>query len=711
MQIRTVTEAQDLLRVTGLALLGPPSETLRLMLAEFEDSALRADREAAASATAGPREKTWVVDCTGGEYEGVSRYFARCKRASWGSARDLDEGRVHAPDCLILMGHEADIRLERVFRLMELRPRTDVGVMASRSARELSFLVVKTLIYAQATGGTDICVAPLVPGDEAITSTSLTVYPDRVPAPVARLREPFRALSVCAHGNEDYVIAGPQQRFCGRRQSPLAEVREPAVTRLGVTGTAPACIADGSCAFDGDELLSPHEVKAQAVLLNTCLSAKGSVSLFGSVNDFSVGQAFLDGWAAALLASPLLKESTLGENLLFHALVDSGATLGACARSVNDHMRQTGIDAPSVVLWGDPELRLAAPRASQDWPRLEVQNDRSGWQLRIPAGAGLAGFAELDADQPHKLVPEVVSGDVGESLFWFRGRLPIGDGVLLMPLDPGHRVRNDVSIVLRAAEHAATTRYLADSIRAVDRLRFLGVYADGHKGALRGTAQALPTLVRLEAEARLDLGLFTRFDKRRQPMIDELRESDSLVLNKLLKMTRRSEFHFVEGYRDIVETETRIAQDPCPYCGEVVLRYECRSLHDSEMCRYLDSCPVCGANQDVDRADVSFFVDCKTELISETDIPFSLELSNDSPQVISGLVGGAFTHGVLDGLDVCLADSELCAGPGETATVKGSFRMNSPVNQHTKRLRLYVVAGGRVLFAGRSFGVPLRRLL
>lgn len=57
-----------------------------------------------------------------------------------------------------------------------------------------------------------------------------------------------------------------------------------------------------------------------------------------------------------------------------------------------------------------------------------------------------------------------------------------------------------------------------------------------------------------------------------------------------------------------------------------------------------------------------------------------------------------------------LAGSELHAGPGETAVVEGRLRMNSPGSQHTKRLRLYVVACGRVLFAGRSFGVPLRSL-
>lgn len=710
MQIRTVTEAHDLPQVAGLALLGAPSQTLRRVLAEFEDSALRADREAAAGAAAPPRENAWVADCTGGEYEDVSRYFARCKRASWIRAEDLDEERVRTSDFLILMGYEADIQLARVFRLMERCPHTAVGIMGARSAAGLSFLVVKTLIYAQVAGGTDICIAPLVEGNEVIGSAPLTVYPDQVPAPLARLREPLRALSVCAHGNEDYVIAGPQQRFCGERQRLPGQARELSTTHLGVTGTAPACVADGTCAFDGDELLRPQDVEARAVLLNTCLSAKGSVSSFGGVNDFSVGQAFLDGWAAALLASPLLKESTLGENLLFHALVDSGATMGECARAVNDHMRHTGIDAPSVVLWGDPELRLTAAQASRDWPRLEARTDEMGVRLRVPAGARLAGFAELDAAPAGKLVPESVSGDVGRSLFWFRGRLPVGEGLLLLPLDPAYRVKSDVSILLRAAEHVATTRYLADSIRSVDRLRFLGIYADGHKGGLRGAAQSLPTLVKLEADARLDLGLFPRFGKRRQPVLDELRTSDTLVLTRLLKMTRRSEFHFVEGYRGLIENEARIAHDPCPYCGEVVLRYECWLLHDPDMRRYFDSCPVCGANQDVDRPDVRLFVGCKVELLSRTDIPFWLELTNDSPRAIDGVVGGAFTHGVLDGLEVSLADSELHVGPGQTAVVDGSFRMTSPANQHTKRLRMYVVAGGRVLFAGRSFGVPLRSL-
>lgn len=705
MQIRTVTEALDLPQVAGLALLSAPSETLRHLLAEFEEPALAADRAAAAAAAAPPREAVWVVDCTSGDFEGVARYFARCKRASWVRADDLDDETARAADCLILLGHEADVGLDRVFRLMEQCPRTDVGVLAARSAAELSFLVVKTLVYGQVTGGDDICLAPLLTGDQAIGSMPLTVYPDQVPAPVTRLREPLRTLSICAHGNEDYVIAGPQQRFCGRRQASTAQ--EPTTTHLGVTGTAPACVADGTCAFEGDELLRPQQIRARAVLLNTCLSAKGSLSLFGGVNDFSVGQAFLDGWAAALLASPLLKESTLGENLLFHTLVDSGATLGECARALNEHMRSTGIDAPSVVLWGDPELRLAPPRASADWPRLTAEPDELGVRLRVPAGARPAGFVELDADQPAKLVPESVSGDVGDALFWFRGRLPVGEGVLLLPLDPGHRARTEVSIVLRAVEHATTTRSLADAIRSVDRLRFLGVYADAHKGGLRGSAQSLPTLVRLEAEARLDLGLFPRFDKRRQPVRDDLRESDSLVLNRLLKMTRRSEFHFVEGYRSIIENEARIADEPCPYCGEVVLRYECWSLHDPDMRRYLDSCPVCGANQDVDRPDVRLFVSCKTELLSHVDIPFSLELTNNSPQAIDGVIGGEFTHGVLDGLEVSLSESEVRARPGETATVEGSFRMNSPGNRHTKRLRLYVVTGGRVLFAGRSFGVPL----
>lgn len=189
--------------------------------------------------------------------------------------------------------------------------------------------------------------------------------------------------------------------------------------------------------------------------------------------------------------------------------------------------------------------------------------------------------------------------------------------------------------------------------------------------------------------------------------LEELRQSDSLVLNKLLKMTRRSEFHFVEGYRDIVETRTQLAQDPCPYCGEVVVRYECRSLHDPDMCRFLDSCPVCGANQDVDRPDVTFFVDCTMPLLSQTDIPFSVQLTNDSPTTINGFVGGSFTHGVQDGLEVSMSVAKLCARPGQTTTVEGSFRMGAPTNRHTKRLRVYVVADGRVLFAGRSFGVPL----
>ncbi|WP_055700141.1 hypothetical protein [Streptomyces silaceus] len=678
------------------------------------------------------REDHLVVAVAHGDdhaYAHPAAVYALAKRARLLLAANEDDihrtVRSATPRFLTLVGPAALLDFGLTTRIRARFPTLDLGVLYAHSPAKLSELVLKTLAYPAAPAAADVLVAPLLKGNEPLHNGPLTIYPQDavdaaafarpVPAPGAATEpappgEPgpmHRLFSVITHGSEDYLRLTSRDILCGLTPDPAEQEAARRESR-----TLPACMHGGDCVYPDARRWDPAAVAAQIVFANACLTLKLGSQLFGRHNSFTVAQRFLDSWAGTYIASPLLKDGTPGENLLFHYLLDEGGSVGGAVRQVNDSLRRWGIDAPEVLVVGDPEARYA-PAAEAPVPDAVTCQEEPG-RAEITFEGRLPAFTRVPLKDPElreahrggqlRLVPaepfggklplygtfgESADGELSALVFGFQERTLTG---------------TETSRTLTVAPRRPSA---ADRIvRAVERyenLAALDIKLDKTRSVLTDTANSLPAVARRTKEHIGDLTQSDPLHRATERILANCARLDRHLLDTLLRLTETREYHFVEAYRPTYAVEeVRSPYGACLYCGEATHRYTSAHVLRPWLRRHLISCPVCGATQDTEDATVSLAIEGDAVLAPDSTTALRVRITNDGAQDLDLLLGARITRGKPHGFRFSLSPDRLTVPAGTTATTGLTIVTGRPASLHAMLLRFYAVGLGRIDFAGRD---------
>ncbi|MEU7583755.1 hypothetical protein AB0B50_39960 [Streptomyces sp. NPDC041068] len=661
--------------------------------------------------------------------------YALAKRARFLPAANEDD--IHrtikaaAPRFLTLVGPARLLDFGLTTRIRARFPALDLGVLYAHSPAKLSELVLKTLVYPQAPAAADVLIAPLLKGDEPLRNGKLTVYPqDAVDA--ADFTRPLpgrgadsgadsdteaqasaeqgpmhRLFSVITHGSEDYLRLTSQDILCGLTPDPAEQAAARRESR-----TLPACMHGGDCVYPDARRWDPSGIPAQVVFANACLTLKLGTQLFGNHNRFTVAQRFLDSWAGTYIASPLLKDGTPGENLLFHYLLDEGGSVGGAVRQVNDSLRRWGIDAPEVLVIGDPEARYA-PAADQPSPDAVTCQEEPG-RAEITFEGQVPAFTRVPLKDP-----DLREAHRGGQLRMvparpFGGKLPLygtfgesADGelsALVFGFQERGLTGTETSRTLTVAPRrpAAADRI----VRAVERyenLAALDIKLDKTRSVLTDTANSLPAVARRTKDHIADLTQSEPLHRATERILANCARLDRHLLDTLLRLTETREYHFVEAYRPTYAVEeVRSPYGECVYCGEATHRYTSAHVLRPWLRRHLISCPVCGATQDTEDTTVSLAIEGDAVLTPDSTTSLRARITNDGDQDLDVLLGARITRGKPHGFRFALGPDRLTVPAGSTATSELTVTTGRPTSLHAMLLRFYAVGLGRIDFAGRD---------
>ncbi|MER7411766.1 hypothetical protein [Streptomyces cacaoi] len=691
--------------------------------------------------------------------------FALARNARLEIARSEDAVlravRRAAPRWVTLVGSADLLGFGLTTRLRARFPGVEPGVLYAHTPAKLSELVLKALLYPRLPGTEDVLVAPLLKGGAPLRSGRLTVYPqDAIDASAFARPAPgsgagagagagagtggadaaassaasgagvgfgagagpqtksshghgpdspglLRMFSIITHGSEDYLRLTSRDLLCGR----TGDAAQLALARRE-SATLPACMHGDDCVYPDARRWSPASVPAQLVFANACLTVKLGTQLFGRGNRFTVAQRFLDAWAGAYIASPLLKDGTHGENLLFHHLLEEGATVGGAVRQVNDSLVHWGIDAPEVLVVGDPEARWTADGA-RPLPEAVSCQETPG-RAEITFEGLLPAFARVRLKDPELREAYRSGGLALTPLVPFGGRLPfygtLGEGpdgelsALVFGFQERRLTGTEESRTLVVAPHG--TRPADRIVRAVERyenLACLDIKLDKARSVLTDTANSLPAIARRARDAAGELTRSEPLAKATDRVLANCARLDRHLLETLLRLTETREYHFVESYRPAYAV--RHVESPyaaCRYCPETTHRYTSAHVLRPRLRRLLVSCPVCGATQDTEDETVDLTLEGEAVLVPGGTTRLRVRLANRGPDALDVLLGARITRGKQHGFGFALDPGRLRVPAGSTAEAALTVTTGHPTTRHAMLLRCYAVGEGRIDFAGRD---------
>lgn len=652
------------------------------------------------------------------EFRAVAWCFAQTKDATMRSVRSDEEvlnlaAAVPPEGFLVVVGHERDLSYALAASMARDFGDRYFGMMCAATAATASALVAKAVLYQRYPQQSDDCVATLVKGEHVVESAGVAIHPaegvdvDRLMRPELR-----RVVSFVAHASEDFLRLDSHHVLCGRTEDSARLAGARAHGRQ-----LPACMHDGSCVFPDSKLHEPSRVRAQVVLANACLTVKLGTSQFGPDNSFSVGQRFLEGWAGAIVASPLLKDGTPAENLLFHRMLDDGHHLGSATRAVNQNLRRWGMDAPDVYLFGDPETTLVHGERGSSVP-LEVDEADDGVRVRLSSVVPEAGVAVV---RDPGIVALARRGDLevkptksfGARTPFYSAAVVTGDEVHLYVLGVSARPLPDDDaqreVVVSAPRTLGRLRQALHGIERHELMPYLDLRIDKGRSILRDLRQGLPKLAEREKRARTELSTWGPFLRGLEATEERIRHLDELLLEKLLHATESREYHFVEGYRHThVVLDAVGGRARCRYCGEPEYWYCSENIMAPGSRRYLRSCPVCGATEDVDDESLSVWVEGSNVLRPGEPTPLRALVRNRGAVPLNMQVGARVTNGRQHGFRFEVTPGVVTVEPGSTSEVDVVVTPGVLQHRHLMLLRVFGVAQGRVAFAGRDLHVEPR---
>jgi len=323
--------------------------------------------------------------------------------------------------------------------------------------------------------------------------------------------------------------------------------------------------------------LRASSVNAQIVFLNSCGTFKVGDRVYSRV--FGVLSGFLDGGAAVVVASPTPKSTRRCENLLFHQLVHSGASVGKAVRYVNRLLGRNAFDIPSYLTLGDPEF------GGEDRELPQASLCRQGEdKLHIHStGNSVAYVTDLCA-RPDQLLAS--DSDI----------LGVQDatGTLLVAPPPMQLPDRLEVRVVSLDERISRCRLAVD--RLVD-VQSQGVPQHVISGMLGEIFSAFDQAVLLRNEATVMLGAARRLENAACALEALIARADEAILGHLLDQCWEGD-DYTASHRPRARYAFRWESETvCPYCGGICYEGTLSPWYGDGV-RYLSQCIKCGTIRD-----------------------------------------------------------------------------------------------------------------
>lgn len=556
-----------------------------------------------------------------------------------------------------------------------------VGFIAVDTVDLASFVLAKTVAYATRPEGKDVCFAPIRKGKKATNAGQLIVLPASSPQLQdwrSSVDGKETVVSIVGHASEDYMRLAPGELICGRRS-----VRPPDATGRRL----PTCMVDDGCVLPNLRQTSPVDMPGTVFFANACLTLKVDGGIFDGGDSYTVSQRFLEANAAAFVASPLLKDGRLEENLVFHGLMGAGATIGQAVRELNRLLLDWHFEAAKVTVLGDPSLVTGA-----GLPENDEQPFKKGLMFGVHDEAPHLPDSDcFTADAPPRAVTGFIRGE----------GVPKGRAILL-DHDPGSGAQPYI------APRSITPESALNKIRRVlddyDRVALLDVKIDEGRQLLTDIRKGYPNIVRRAATSRCGSPLDPALGRALERLTSATQTIDSGLVAKLQRETLKSEYHFVEAYRDAFRTiSVNTVTEGCPNCGSDAVHYEFAALGDTAARRWLISCVICGAVQDSVPDFVVSWITPLSLRLEDGTLHGEVHLFNESCNDVDLSIGGAVTHGRRHDAAVSVSRDRVSLPSGCANSVTVEIQVPHPEDHHPKFLRIYAISEGRVSFSGREF--------
>ncbi len=558
-----------------------------------------------------------------------------------------------------------------------------VGFVVMDTIELASFLLAKTVVYSEMPEGRDLCFAPIQKGKVLGDAGGLTVLPgdsQELQQWRSVVEGDESVVSIVGHASEDYLRLSSNELVCGRRT-----VRPPEISGKRL----PTCMVDGGCVLPGLRQTGPQDVPGRVFFANACLTLKVDGGVFDGGDSYTVSQRFLEANAAAFVASPMLKDGRIEENLVFHGLMGSGMSVGQATGEINRLLPHWGFEVGKALVLGDPSMTTG-----ERLPEEEEQPFKKGLQFGVMDEAPEVPDDECCLDGPQsRAVVGFVRG----------GMIPHGRAALV-----DRAIDTEAAGPLRIVSRSQTPEAALVRVRQVldeyDRLALLGVKVDEGRNLLTDLRKNFPNAVRRASVSRCGAPI----DPALQRVLDRLREAtktvDPGIVAKLQRETVKSEYHFVEAYRDAYRmTGMHRLDDGCPNCGSDAVRYEFVSFGDDRAHRWMVSCVICGAVQDGVPGFVMSSIEGLETNSEDKTVQGEVVFQSEAPEEVSLAIGGAVTHGKRHGASVTVSQEQVVLSPGGHARVPVEVRVPQPADKHCMFLRMYCVSEGKIGFSGREF--------
>ena len=614
-----------------------------------------------------------------------------------------------------LMGSVRDINYSLVERLKNIfGSRTHVAIMPAYNPERLSALVGKTILYQNKPGQESLLLAPALKFStlEIVNDFTIATGENATADLIKNVKDNvLRVLSFLAHGRTDYIRLS-NSLVCPWDQETHFD--------QGIFKRAiPACQSGFQCIKPELDRIPIHMLPAQVVFANSCLTAPLANFLFGE--EFAVALRFLSEWAAIYVASPTLKEGLLAENLLFTDLVLEGHPIAHVVSILNTQLSKSGLLAPNLVVFGDPEFSFAQTDREQRAVSTGEDGDNDaidGNKVRIKEHKDLLEITVSD-ELPQKI--HVHSTNPHLVKLWLEnclgvmtdppqgGDFPLSvvtyikDGSLVIKIFSLKTIRLESPIRFIVGDSSPWLKFqaLQKGMRSYQDLQDLGVSLGSRVKQLSRLGNEMAGLTRLLKFGRIEANHHRRILKALDKWSHVVTSLDQELLVKLLKLTNTTSFHFVETYLpNFVLKSTELATSLCPYCGETMYTFHLTSVRDHNHTRVNLQCPVCGAVKDYPDQDLLIEIVSCTPISSSRGL-VKLKVANASDHSIANVgVGVRISRGKQ--FDIRTEPDAIWdrLEPGNARYYEFSLLKGARSPAHSHLVRAYVVSSGRVYFAG-----------
>ncbi len=611
-----------------------------------------------------------------------------------------------------LMGPVRDINYRLVERLRNIfGSSTHVAIMPAYTPERLSALVGKTILYQSKPGQESLLLAP------ALKFSSLEIIDDITIATGEKASadlinningNTLQVLSFLAHGRTDYIRLS-DGLVCPWDQEMHFD--------QGIFKRAiPACQSGFECIKPGLDRIPIHMLPAQVVFANSCLTAPLANFLFGE--EFAVALRFLSEWAAVYVASPTLKEGLLAENLLFTDLVLEGHPIAHVVSVVNTQLSKSGLLAPNLVVFGDPEFSFPQTDREQravstgeddviDNPKVHIKDH--GDFLEITVADELPQKIFIHSTNP-SLVKlwsenrlEVMTGPPQGGDFPLSVVSYIEDGSLVIKIFNLKTVslENPIRFVAGDSSTQLKFRALQKGVQSYQGLQDLGISLRSGAKQLSRLGDEMAKLAPLLKLGRIEANHHRRILRALDTCDHVVTSLDQELLAKLLKLTNTTSFHFVETYlQNFILMRTETTTSPCPYCGETMYAFYLTSIRDPNHTRVNLQCPVCGVVKDYPDQDTLLEIASCTPISNSRGL-MKLKVTNTSDYSTANVgIGVRISRGKY--FDVRTEPNAIWdkLEPGVTRYYEFSLLKGPRTPVHSHLVRAYVISAGRLYFAG-----------